>query len=95
MSLFLQRKHETHYCTSIETGISVLTRMYNWMNLIGIGFILVGGLVLILGMIGVIDLDVFAFGISAGVRVVGTLAITGCLLSAIACFALEFNNDKS
>jgi hypothetical protein len=80
---------------SIDTGNSVQKRLYNWMNLIGIGFIVVGGLVLVLGMVGVIDLDVFAFGISAGVRVVGTLAITGCLLSAIACFALEFNNDKS
>lgn len=79
----------------IDTGKSLQKRLYNWMNLIGIGFIVVGGLVLILGMVGVIDLDVFAFGISAGVRIVGTLAITGCLLSAIACFALEFNNDKS
>jgi len=73
----------------------VQKRLYNWMNLIGISFIFVGGLVMVLGIAKVIDLDVFAFGISAGVRVVGTLAITGCLLSAIACFALEFNNDKS
>ncbi len=65
------------------------------MNLIGIGFILVGGLILVLGLAGLIDLDAFAFGISAGVRVVGTLAITGCLLSAISCFALEFNNETS
>jgi hypothetical protein len=37
----------------------------------------------------------FTFGISAGVRIVGTLAISGCLLSAISCFALEFNNETS
>lgn len=70
-------------------------RVYSWMNLVGIGFILVGSLGLVLGIAGVIDLDAFAFGISAGVRVVGTLAITGCLLSAIACFALEFNSETS
>lgn len=73
----------------------MLIRLYSWMNLIGIGFILVGGLVLVLGLAGLIDLDAFEFGISAGVRVVGTLAITGCLLSAISCFALEFNNETS
>jgi hypothetical protein len=73
----------------------VLTRLYSWMNLIGNGFIVVGGLGLALGMAGVIDLDTFAFGISAGVRVVGTVAITGCLLSAISCFAREFNNETS
>jgi hypothetical protein len=71
----------------------VLKRLYNWMNIIGYVFILVGGLGLVLGMAGVIDLDAFAFGITAGVRIVGTLAITGCLLSAISCFALEFNNE--
>jgi hypothetical protein len=71
----------------------VLKRLYNWMNIIGYVFILVGGMGLVFGMAGVIDLDAFAFGITAGVRIVGTLAITGCLLSAISCFALEFNNE--
>lgn len=73
----------------------MLKRLYGWMNVIGIGFILVGSLGLVLGFAGIIDLDMFAFGISAGVRVVGTLAITGCLLSAISCFALEFNNEST
>lgn len=73
----------------------MLKRLYTWMSFIGNSFIVVGGLGLILGIAGVIDLDVFAFGISAGVRVVGTLAITGCLLSAISCFALEFNNEAT
>lgn len=73
----------------------MLKRLYTWMSFIGNSFIVVGGLGLILGIAGVIDLDAFAFGISAGVRVVGTLAITGCLLSAISCFALEFNNEAT
>lgn len=76
-------------------GNSLLKRLYSWMSFIGNTFILVGVLGLVLGMAGVVDLDMFAFGISAGVRVVGTLAITGCLLSAISCFALEFNNQTS
>lgn len=39
------------------------------------------GILLALG--GVIDAESFAVGISSGIRVIGTVAITGCLLSAI------------
>jgi hypothetical protein len=61
---------------------------------IGTVLALIGGIGLLLGFIGIINLDRFAFGISAGVRVVGTLAITGCLLGALGCFWLEFNNES-
>jgi hypothetical protein len=64
------------------------------MIAVGTGLALAGGLVLVLGFAGLINLDLFAFGISAGVRVVGTLAITGCLLGALGCFWLEFNNES-
>jgi len=70
-------------------------RFYRWLIVVGIILTLTGGLGLLSGFIGLIDLDVFAFGITAGIRVVGTLAITGCLLGAIGCFGLEFNNIPS
>ena len=42
-----------------------------------------GCLGLLLALSGVIDAQVFAVGISSGMRVIGTVAITGCLFSAI------------
>lgn len=51
--------------------------------LIGNSMALIGCLLLIAGVGGLIDMDLFAKGLSSGVRVIGSLAITGCLLSAI------------
>jgi hypothetical protein len=44
---------------------------------------LIGCLGLALGVIGVIDPGHFAIGISSGIRVIGSVAIAGCLFSAI------------
>jgi len=73
----------------------VLVRLYSWLNVIGNVLIFIGGLGLVLGLSGLINLDTFAVGITAGVRIVGTLAIAGCLLNAISCFGLEFINETS
>ncbi len=43
----------------------------------------IGCLGLALGAVGVIDSGHFAIGISSGIRVIGSVAIAGCLLSAI------------
>jgi len=72
----------------------LLLRSCRLLIVIGTVLALIGGIGLLLGFIGIINLDRFAFGISAGVRVVGTLAITGCLLGALGCFWLEFNNES-
>ena len=72
----------------------MLLRSCRLLIVIGTVLALIGGIGLLLGFIGIINLDRFAFGISAGVRVVGTLAITGCLLGALGCFWLEFNNES-
>ena len=45
------------------------------------------GLVLTLG--GLIQAEFFAVGISSGVRVIGSVAVSGCLLSAIGYGAIE------
>ena len=42
-----------------------------------------GSLGIIFGLIGFYDFDIFAYGLSSGIRIVGTFAIAGCLLSAI------------
>jgi uncharacterized membrane protein len=42
----------------------------------------IGCLGLTLGVVGIIDLELLAVGISSGVRVIGSVAIVGCLLSA-------------
>lgn len=51
---------------------------------------LFGCLGLILGLGGLVNLDDFAIGISSGIRVIGTVAIAGCLLSAIGYGFLDY-----
>jgi hypothetical protein len=50
----------------------------------------IGCLGLALGVIGAIDPERFAIGISSGVRVIGSVAIAGCLCSAIGYGILDF-----
>jgi len=45
------------------------------------------GLLLVLG--GLIDGELFAMGISSGIRVIGSVAIAGCLSSAIGYGVVE------
>jgi len=51
-----------------------------------------GCLGVILGMFGVFDMDFFSLGLSAGIRIIGTVAIAGCLLSAIGYGILDYSN---
>jgi hydroxyethylthiazole kinase-like sugar kinase family protein len=51
--------------------------------LVGNSLTLIGCVALILGATGLVSAESFATGISSGVRVIGSVAITGCLLSAI------------
>jgi hypothetical protein len=51
-----------------------------------------GCLGVILGMIGVFDMDLFSLGLSSGIRIIGTVAIAGCLLSAIGYGILDYSN---
>ena len=53
------------------------------LAMLGNTLTIVGCLGLLLALIGVIDASLFAVGLSSGIRVIGTVAITGCLLSAI------------
>lgn len=51
--------------------------------LVGNSLTLIGCAGLILGLLGLIPIESFAMGLSSGMRIVGSVAITGCLLSAI------------
>jgi len=58
--------------------------------LIGNTLTVIGCLGLALGAIGAIDPERFAVGISSGIRVIGSMAIAGCLFSAIGYGILDF-----
>jgi hypothetical protein len=45
---------------------------------------------LLLGVFGIFDMNRFAIGLSSGIRIIGTVAIAGCLLSAIGYGALDY-----
>jgi hypothetical protein len=62
--------------------------------IIYLGYILIAisCLLLILGLFGLIGLDLYSYGLSSGIRMIGTLAISGCLLSAIGNYVLEFDS---
>ena len=65
------------------------TDFFRWLSRVGVVLTVIGSLGLLSGFIGLIDFDDYAFGLSAGIRVLGSIAIAGCLLGAIASFALE------
>jgi hypothetical protein len=43
-----------------------------------------------LGVLGIFDMDRFALGLSSGIRIIGSVAIGGCLLSAIGYGVLDY-----
>jgi hypothetical protein len=51
--------------------------------LVGNTLTVIGCLGLAMGTIGVLDPEHFTIGMSSGVRVIGSVAIAGCLFSAI------------
>ena len=58
--------------------------------LVGNSLTAIGCIGLVLALIGMIDAEFFALGISSGIRVIGSVAITGCLLSAIGYGVVEY-----
>ena len=60
------------------------------LTLLGNTLTAVGCVGLLLALSGVIDASFFAVGLSSGIRVIGTVAIAGCLLSAIGYGLTEY-----
>ena len=48
---------------------------------------------MLLGFIGIFDMEIFSFGLSSGIRIIGTVAIAGCLLSAIGYGISEYASN--
>jgi len=52
-------------------------------------------ILIILSLWGFISADLFSFGISSGIRVLGSCAIIGCLLSAIGYGIGDYFNNEA
>lgn len=68
------------------------SKQFNCRIMINVGNILIaiGCTTIIFGLLGLIPLEIFALGLSSGIRVIGTLAISGCLLSAIGYGLMDY-----
>jgi hypothetical protein len=60
-----------------------------WLARAGTLITIIGCCGLVLGLANIFDMEVFAYGLSSGIRIIGSLAIAGCLISAIAYGVLE------
>ena len=58
--------------------------------LVGNSLTAVGCVGLLLALSGLIRADLFAIGISSGIRVIGAVAIAGCLMSSIGYGVVEY-----
>lgn len=61
-----------------------------WLVLVGNTLTLLGCISLLLGASGLIPIEPFAVGISSGIRTLGSITITGCLLSAIGYGIMDY-----
>jgi hypothetical protein len=68
----------------------LLVSIFRFTALIGNVLTILGCLGLLLGVFGIFDMNRFAIGLSSGIRIIGTVAIAGCLLSAIGYGALDY-----
>ncbi len=58
--------------------------------LVGNSLTAIGCFGLVLALSGLIQAEFFALGISSGIRVIGSVAVAGCLLSAIGYGMVEY-----
>lgn len=57
---------------------------------VGNSITILGCIVLFIGFIGLIPLEIFALGLSSGIRVIAMVAILGCLMSAIGYGLMDY-----
>lgn len=69
-----------------------LKRVCKVMTLSGNTLTALGCIGIVLGMLDVFDMAIFSFGLSSGVRIIGSVAIGGCLLSAIGYGISDYAN---
>lgn len=68
-----------------------MNHLYGLLIKIGNSLTAIGCAGLILALSGLINADFFAIGISSGIRIIASVAITGCLLSAIGYGIVDFS----
>ena len=69
-------------------------QIFKSLSRIGVILTVIGSVGLILGFFEVLNFEDYAFGISAGIRVLGSVAIAGCLVSAIGFWGLEDSEPR-
>ena len=70
--------------------ITVKKYISGMLILVGNSLTAIGCVGLVLALSGLIQAEFFAIGISSGVRVIGSVAVSGCLLSAIGYGIVEY-----
>lgn len=80
--------------TTVRNLKDVTSRICQITYLIGNTLTVFGCLALLFGVLEMFDMDKFSFGLSSGVRVIGTVAILGCLLSAIGYGVSDYLKSK-
>ena len=68
-------------------------KVHRLLTVVGNVLTVIGCAGLLLAATGLLPAQAFAVGISSGIRVIGSLAIAGCLLSAIG-YGIEEYLDK-
>lgn len=63
------------------------------LTLVGNTLTVIGSVAIILGILGAFEMEYFSSGLSSGVRVIGSVAIAGCLLSAIGYGISDYINN--
>ena len=70
--------------------ITVKKYISGMLILVGNSLTAIGCVGLVLALSGLIQAEFFALGISSGIRVIGSVAVAGCLLSAIGYGVVEY-----
>lgn len=69
-----------------------LIRSCHILTLAGNTLTVIGSVAIIFGILGAFEMEYFSFGLSSGVRVIGSISIAGCLISAIGYGILDYIN---
>jgi uncharacterized membrane protein len=70
-----------------------LIRSCHVLTLLGNTLTVIGSVAIIFGIFGAFEMEYFSFGLSSGIRVIGSVAIAGCLLSAIGYGISDYINN--
>lgn len=64
-------------------------RLFKYICWLGYGLAFLGCLGVLLGVLHIFDMQIFSIGLSSGIRIIGSVGVSGCLLSAVGHTAIE------